>query len=165
MASVRRYLCGREWKTALPSQLIDPTIQWYHEILGHCGVNRLYESIRQHFHVPGLRQKCEAYKCTVCQKNKLLGPGYGMLPPREAPLAPWSEMMIHLIGPWKMKINDEDVYFNALTCIDPVTILVEIIRIENKTAQHGRCKFEEYWLNRYPRPNRCIHDNGGKFMG
>ena len=153
------------WKIALPSQLINPTIQWYHETLGHCGINRLYESIRQHFHVPGLRQKCEAYKCTVCQKNKLLGPGYGMLPPREAPLAPWSEVMIDLIGPWKIQINNEDVYFNALTCIDPVTNLVEIIRIENKTAQHVSRKFEECWLNRYPRPNRCIHDNGGEFIG
>ena len=126
---------------------------------------RLYNSIRQHFHVPGLRLECERYKCKNCQKNKLIGPGYGLLPPREAPLTSWSEVMVDLIGPWKVEINNENVYFNALTCIDPVTNLVEIIRIENKTANHVARKFEECWLNRYPRPNKCIHDNGGEFIG
>ena len=43
--------------------------------------------------------------------------------------------------------------------------LVELIRIENKTAEHVCRKFEECWLNRYPRPNKCIHDNGGEFIG
>jgi len=153
------------WTIALPSSLIQPTIQWYHETLGHCGINRLYESIKQHFYVPGLKQKCETYRCENCQKNKLIGAGYGLLPPREAPMMPWSEVMVDLIGPWKIQINDEAIYFNALTCIDPVTNLVEIIRIENKTAEHVARKFEECWLNRYPRPNKCIHDNGGEFIG
>ena len=26
-------------------------------------------------------------------------------------------------------------------------------------------QFENVWLSRYPRPNRCIHDNGGEFIG
>ena len=85
------------WKIALPAQLHDDTIRWYHET----------ESIRQHFYIPGLRQKCDTYHCEVCQKNKLIGPGYGLLPPREAPLAPWSEVMVDLIGPWKIQVNNE----------------------------------------------------------
>ena len=155
----------QQWKIALPSRLIEPTIRWYHETLGHCGVVRLYNNIRQHFHVPRLRLKCEQYRCENCQKNKLIGLGYGLLPLREAPLTPWSEVMVDLIGPWKVEINNENVYFNALTCIDPVTNLVEIIRIENKTANHVARKFAECWLNRYPRPNKCMHDNGGEFIG
>ena len=51
--------------------------------------------------------------------------------PREAPLAPWSELMVDLIGPWKMKVQDQDVYFDAITCIDPVTNLTELIRIKS----------------------------------
>ena len=43
----------QNWKIALPSRLIDPTIRWYHETLGHCGVIRLYDSIGQYFYVPG----------------------------------------------------------------------------------------------------------------
>ena len=66
-----------------------------------------------------------------------------MLPLREAPLTPWAEVMIDLIGPWKMQVNNNDIYFNELTCIGPVMKLFHIIRIENKTAKHVSRKFEE----------------------
>ena len=62
-------------------------------------------------------------------------------------------------------MDNEDINFDALTCIDPVTNLIETIRIENKTSNHVARKFEECWLNRYPRPNKCKHDNCGEFDG
>ena len=93
--------------------------------------------------MPESRQKCEDYRCEVRQGNKWIGSGYGHLPPRDAPLTPWSEVMVDLIGPWKITINNEDVFFKALTCIDPVTNLVEMVRIENKTAEHVSRKVEE----------------------
>ena len=163
----RKYINDPEgiWKIALPTAIIDRVVTWYHEVLGHCGTNRLYDTIRQHFYYPNLRIKCEEYRCEICQKNKLLGAGYGHLPPRHANLVPWEEVMVDLIGPWKVKVNEQDIYFNALTCIDPVTNLVEMIRLENKTSNHVAQQFENCWLNRYPRPNKCIHDKGGEFIG
>jgi hypothetical protein len=50
-------------------------------------------------------------------------------------------------------------------CIDTVTNLTELLRIDNKTAEHVREKFEHCWLTRYPMPPNCIHDNGGEFNG
>ena len=88
--------------------MIEPTIRWFHETLGHGGVNRLYDAIRQHFFVPRLRQLCDNYRCEICRNNKVLSPGYGHLPPREAPLMLWAEVMIDLIGPWKVAIDGED---------------------------------------------------------
>ena len=163
----RKYINDPEgiWKIALPTAIIDRVVTWYHEVLGHCGTNRLYDTIRQHFYYPNLRIKCEEYQCEICQKNKLLGAGYGHLPPRHANLVPWEEVMVDLIGPWKVKVNEQDIYFNALTCIDPVTNLVEMIRLENKTSNHVAQQFENCWLNQYPRPNKCIHDKGGEFIG
>ena len=37
--------------------------------------------------------------------------------------------------------------------------------INNKTSAHISMLFENNWLARYPRPSRCIHDNGGEFTG
>ena len=125
----------------------------------------MYDSIRSCFYCPRLSTYCSEYKCDDCQKNKQLGAGYGHLPARHAQLLPWNEVAIDLIGPWRIDINGQEIEFNALTCIDPVTNLVEIIRIENKTAVHVAQQFENCWLSRYPRPNRCIHDNGGEFIG
>lgn len=55
--------------------------------------------------------------------------------------------------------------FKALTSIDRVTGLPELIRIDDKTSAHVAAKFEESWLSRYPRPFLCCHDNGGEFTG
>lgn len=78
---------------------------------------------------------------------------------------PWEEVHIDLIGPWKVKVANQDVEYLALTCIDPVTNLVELIRIENKTAEHVAQQFANCWLARYPWPRKCVHDNGGEFIG
>ena len=34
-----------------------------------------------------------------------------------------------------------------------------------KTSAQIRSKWEQSWLDRYPWPKRCIHDNGGEFTG
>ena len=145
--------------------MIDDTIRWYHLVLGHCGEQRLYDTIRSRFYVPRLRQYCQQFMCQVCQKNKQLGPSYGHLLLRHAPLMPWDAVAVDLIGPWTIKIDEQDIEFSALTCIDPVTNLVEMIRLERKTASHVSQQFANVWLSRYPRPNKCIHDNGGEFIG
>ena len=41
-----------------------------------------------------------------------------------------------LIGPWTLKVHKQEYSFHALTCIDPVTNLTELIRIENKQSEH-----------------------------
>eukprot|EP00957_Ditylum_brightwellii_P044318 3362572-Ditylum_brightwellii.AAC.1 len=65
---------------------------------------------------------------------------------------PWDEVAVDLIGPWRMQVNGQEVEFNALTCIDPVTNLVEMIRLDNKMSEHVAHQFENVWLARYPRP-------------
>jgi hypothetical protein len=57
------------------------------------------------------------------------------------------------------------VTFNALTTIDTATNLVEIIRVDNKTCRHVTDKLRQYWLSRYPHPQRIVHDGRGEFVG
>ncbi len=79
-------------------------------------------------------------------KYKLAGRGYGLLPKREVRIAPWEEVAINLIGPWKVKVNGQQVEFNALNYIDTASNLVEVIRIDKMTAEHIRDKFTQSWL-------------------
>ncbi len=88
------------------------------------------------------------------------------LPPREATLVvPWYKVAVDLIGPWTLLVHGQEIEFYALTCIDPVSNLVEVQRIENKSAAHVAMIFKNLWVARYPKPERCVHDNGGKFIG
>ncbi len=103
--------------------------------------------------------------CKDCQKHKLAGHCYGLLPEQEVWIAPWDEVAIDLIGPWKVKVNGQQVEFNALTCIDTVLNLVELTRVDNKTAKHIPDKFTQSWLCQYSCPVQYLHDKGGEFIG
>jgi hypothetical protein len=55
--------------------------------------------------------------------------------------------------------------FSALTAIDTVTNLVELIRVDDKNSETIARKYAQCWLSRYPWPQRCVHDPGGEFTG
>jgi hypothetical protein len=80
------------------------------------------------------------------QKYKLAGRSHGLLPKQEVRNAPWEEVTINLIGPWSVKVNGQQVEFNALTCIDKTLNLVKLIRIDNDTAKHISDEFTQSWL-------------------
>ncbi len=89
--------------------------------------------LNQHYHHPKLCYHIDRLKCKDCQKYKLAGCGHGLLPKQEVQIAPWEEVAIGLIGPWKVKVNGQQVEFNALTCIDTASNLVALNRVDNKT--------------------------------
>jgi hypothetical protein len=128
------------WKITSPESMVVDTLKWFHQVMGHPGEKRLQETLNQHYH------HIEKLKCKDYQKHKLAGRGYGLLPKQEVWIAPWEEVAINLIGPWKVKVNGQQVEFNALTCIDTALNLVELICVDNKTAKHIRDKFTQSWL-------------------
>jgi len=158
---------GRPWKIYLPSELLENAINWYHLALSHIGGSRLYDTMNMHYYNPALKTRIEdiVQRCDTCQRMKLVGRGHGQLAPKEAPLLPWREVAVDLIGPWEIDIADTKVSFRALTIIDPVTNLTEIVRIQNKSAAHVAQLFEQAWLARYPMPQDIIYDQGTEFTG
>ncbi len=46
-----------------------------------------------------------------------------------------------------------------------MTNLVKIIRIDDKRSKTVARNFTQFWLMRYPWPQRCIHDPGTEFTG
>jgi transposase InsO family protein len=151
----------------LPANLLRNSVRWYHLALGHCGSTRLNDTMQMHFYHQRLRQVCEEEvgRCDICQRHKHVGRGHGKAASREAPLLPWQEIAVDLIGPWTLQLGNHQLRFSALTMIDTVTNLVEAVRLDNKTAAHVAMHFENTWLSRYPRPEYVIHDQGGEFLG
>ncbi len=113
--------------------MVPEVIRWFHHVLGHPGQTRLRETLQQRYYHPQLRRQIDAFRCEHCQKYKLTGKGYGLLPEWQVRIAPWEEVAIDLIGPWVLQVNGRPCEFNALTCIDTASNLVELIRIDNKT--------------------------------
>ena len=154
-----------EWKIVLPNALLHQVIRWYHLLLNHPGDPRLHDTIRCRFYNQNLNTLCMNYQCPDnCAMYKHQGRGYGHLAPRDAPIHPFEELQIHLIGPWRIDVGDTQVVFKALTMIDPATNLIEIIQIDNKSSKVVKQAFTNNWLARYLWPFKVIHDNGGEFM-
>ena len=153
------------WKIALPKELIGPTVKWYHQVTGHPGSKRLYEQIKQRYYHRDIRRYIDHFNCDYCQRNKLDGKGYGHLPEREVRSIPFEECAVDLIGPWVVQVRGNPYEFDALTVIDTVTNLVELIRIDDKTSDTIARRYAQCWLSRYPWPQRCVHDPGGEFTG
>ena len=156
-----------DWKIVIPSQCLTNIVHWYHDVLNHVGMTKLIDTIATHLYHPDLRSQAQevVQRCPVCQRYKLSGPGYGQLPPRDALLVPWEEVAVDLIGPWHINVQDQDLTFLALTCIDNVTHLAELSLIRNKSSAHVAMRFENEWLARYPRPTKCIYDRVTVFTG
>jgi hypothetical protein len=98
-------------------------------------------------------------------ETKLVGRGHGEVATQEAALLPWREVPVDLIGPWTLHIDHRDHTFMALTMIDMVTSLVEVIRLNNNTSAHVSLHFENTWLSQYPTPIHVIYDQGGECTG
>jgi hypothetical protein len=94
----------------------------------------LYQTIATHFVHPYLKVRIKTIvkTCNRCLQAKLPGAGCGELPPYEAMLVPWYEVTVDLIGPWTLLVHGQEIESWALTCIDTVSNLVEVVRIENK---------------------------------
>lgn len=140
------------WKIHLPTSLMSAAIRWYHLSLGHQGSTRLYETMATHFHNPNLKNRIEELvsHCDTCQRQKQVLRGHGHTAPREAGLHPWREVAVDTIGPWTINIGNETIKFHALTMIDTVTNLVELVRLDNHTSANAALHFNNSWLCRYP---------------
>ena len=159
---------GDTWRIVIPTSLSNPIIYWYHQMLTHVGMTRLNATVSTHFYYPPWKARVEhiASIYETCQNvQNYLMLGFGELPLRNALLLQCSEVTVDFIGPWKITVTAQAIEFHAPTWVNTVTNLPEISHINNKTSEYIAMKFENDWLDRYLRPEGCIHDNGGQFTG
>jgi hypothetical protein len=133
-----------DWTIVLPAELIQPTVRWYHQVTGHSGSKRLHEQILQRYYQCDWRRYIDNFNCDYCQRNKLEGKEYGLLPECEVRSVSFEECAMDLIGPWIVQVNGRPYEFYALTVIDTATNLVELSRVEDKTSdtiarKYGQC--------------------------
>ena len=155
-------------RVCIPTTMLDGMIQFYHRTLGHPGTQRVESSIKQYFYHRNLHDRVTELirTCDSCQRNKMIRQQYGELPERQAHMVPWRDLAVDLCGPWTIRDKHGfDHTFTALTVIDVVTNYVEIIRLNNNTAEYVAQQFENNWIARYPRPVTVIYDPGPEFKG
>ena len=177
-------------KIYVPESLRGRTLGWYHHYLNHPGGDRLANTLSTVCYWKGLTSQAKGFckKCNKCQVSKKRKVRYGHLPPQnKGTLIPWETVHVDLIGPYTVKVNQEqpgqiikevELQLTCMTFLDPATGWFEIAEVpyfdiddvknKNKTAidkSSARISqiFNDVWLSRYPRPKKVIFDNGSEF--
>ncbi len=100
--------------------------------------------------------------CEICLRYKQLAWCYSKFPFKIPPLGLWNEVAFDLIGPKTLQVQDQPYIFCAVSCIDPVTNLSQVIYIESNEFDHllpSSHLFANCWLScHYPRPDCCVRD-------
>ena len=97
-------VCHKD-KIVVPPALQSQIVEWYHSYLGHPGINRTEQTIKQHFWWEEMRQHITKYvaTCGTCQKNKTKYKKYGLVLPKIAETKPWERLCVDLIGPYTIR--------------------------------------------------------------
>ena len=109
---------GEQWNIVLSTPLLMEVLKWYHIMLGHSVIKRLYDTVRERFHADGLHKQCIAtvrHCPNECQRSKDNGRQYGKLLPRDSGYSQFETVAVDLIGPWNLKVGIVSLEFNSLT--------------------------------------------------
>jgi hypothetical protein len=146
----RELICYNN-KIVVPASQQSQIVDWYHNYLGHPGINRTEETIGQHLWWPNMRKHItlSVSTCDICQRNKRRHKKYGHLPEKEAEAMPWDKMCIDLIGPYKIcrKGKKEPLICKCVTMIDPATGWFEIHQYEDKRSISVANIAEQEWFH------------------
>jgi len=82
-----------------------------------------------------IQKYIDNFNCDYCHRNKLDGKGYRLLPECEVRSIPFEECAVDVLGPWIVQARGNPCEFSALTAIDTVTNLVDIIRVDDKNLE------------------------------
>jgi hypothetical protein len=80
----------KPWKIVVPDSMISEVLEYFHRLLVHPGISRMYNTISQHFTFPGIKPRIESFvlTCPICQKTKSSPINAGLLPPKDPEFNP-----------------------------------------------------------------------------
>ena len=112
-----------------------PSYQMAASLLGHTGVTRLIKTLYSYFWFPQMKSMI----MEVVKKMSLLPKVQGQschLPSKNVQhLNPQDEVHVDMRGPWKVNMNNFEYQFRAITCIDAIIKLPEVIPVDNARSQ------------------------------
>ena len=170
-------------KIVVPRSLAKRIITFYHHHLKHPGETRTTLAIKQFFFWRSMTREIHDFvaNCQQCKLAKEKAKNYGKLPVKEFNdniMTPWITVHIDCIGPiqvackYKEERNDKTWFWKTvnkklicLTAVCAATKWFEIQPMKKIDSSLAKETFETMWLNRYPKPERVVHDNGKEFNG
>lgn len=145
-------------------------IQFYHDVCGHHGQERIANEIRQQYQIIGLKSAVRAAqtKCKLCQKRRVMPipPEMGQLPKFrvENPGFPFHRTGLDYFGPVivNVKRSNEKRYVALFTCLATRAVHLEIA---GSLSSDSCIMAMRRFFARRGCPEAIYSDNGTNFVG
>ena len=146
----------------LPQKYRKTVLTVMNDNLGHLGVQRTYNIIRQSYYWPQLYNDVSKYceECEPCQRQMLQKEKQPMQT-SSVPKYPFQKIAVDLVGPVNFQSYDGNQYI--LTCMDMLTSWVEAFPLESKDTKLVGRLIIEHIICHSGCPEELISDNGGEF--
>ena len=101
-------------------------LTWAHELFGHPGVSRMYNTLKPYVTWYGMQKDTVEYvkKCHTCQMEKTNKKTYGKLLPTsvDVDIVPFQVIAIDVVGPMRTVSDDDGVEYTHIlsTFVHPI---------------------------------------------
>ena len=148
-------------KVALPASLIPLLLRFYHEGMGHPGIERVFHTVVATYWWPGIHKDCtnHVYQCQGCQRRKADNQGQVGIPlrRRDVFVEPWSSIHLDLITSLPKTIRGHQ-HILVVKCAS--TDDVEIIPLRFRNKREVTQAYYDHVICRHGAPKFLITDRG-----
>ena len=147
-------------RLVVPETLRDMVLRQYHDLNGHCGMDKCYEAIRRKYFMPRLYQSVVVHvgKCVTCQmrsNEKTSAPVQEM----DIPPFPFAKVSMDISGPYPRSISGNQY---ILSFVDWYSSWPESFPLPDKTAASVTQVLIDSIFPRFGCPLELVTDNGSE---
>lgn len=152
----------RDKRMWVPSDMEDNVIRLVHEMVGHQSVDKTVERIKQHYWIPGCREKAKGFieRCLDClmyaTPASMSERNLHMIPKRPVP---FDTIHIDHFGPLPAIQSKRK---HILVVVDAFTKYVKLYPVVSTSTREVTASLEKYF-GYYSRPRRVVSDRGTCF--
>ena len=142
----------------VPNHLQLRVIKQYHDMNGHMGIDKTYDTIKRRYYFPNMYKILYKYihSCVVCQ-NRIMKANKAPLQEMDIPPYPFAKISLDLSGPYPKSLSGNKY---IIAFVDHYSGWPEAFPVPDKTADNVAHLLIEEIFPRYGSPLQIVTDNG-----
>ena len=167
LRGVNKQFMYKDGKLCVPDTLLSKLVHQWHEILGHCGVEKMIRDMKSRFLTPNLAECVKKVKggCQVCQASER--PNWGGVGWRSTPVPehPMMDIALDVVHMGEDKTFDGKTVDSCLVVVDRHSGWIQAYPVSKKglTAKQAALLLHQNWFCPFGVPRSVTSDLGSQF--
>ena len=154
-------------RLVIPVRLIDNFLYTMYYSLGHPGMSKMKNTLKDYFSFPDFNHRIESFceSCLLCAKNKHQCIPKGSIQGYFSSTSPKSKVSSDIFGPLPGHFYNVSGSIHILTISDIFSRYTLLVYLQPPTSQNVAQEFDQRWISRFGAPQELIVDNGKQYIG